>query len=175
MSFGGSRLLPAQSEAIPLGNIAPNARDLEFVINIAGQGPYDGTIEYDDGVIDFDDVTMPGDCNQDGVVNGDDLECVTSIEERDIVLDAINSLPGDFDGNGEVDFDDFLRLSANFGKTNAVREEGDLNDDGTINFADFLLMSTNFGRTEEGQRSLRSLTAPEREARAIDEVFAKLV
>ena len=56
-----------------------------------------------------------------------------------------NSL-GDLDGNGQVNFADFLTLSANFGSNVASHREGDINCDGTVSFADFLTLSGNFGR-----------------------------
>lgn len=52
---------------------------------------------------------------------------------------------GDADDNGEVDFADFLALSANFGTVaDAVWEQGDFNADGNVDFADFLLLSKAF-------------------------------
>ena len=56
-----------------------------------------------------------------------------------------NRLLGDADDNGEVDFADFLALSANFGATDAVWEDGDFNSDGKVSFVDFLTLSANFG------------------------------
>lgn len=57
-----------------------------------------------------------------------------------------NRLVGDADDDGEVSFDDFLALSANFGQTvDAVWEDGDFDGDGAVGFADFLLLSDNFG------------------------------
>ncbi len=41
-------------------------------------------------------------------------------------------LPGDADDDGEVAFSDYLRLSANFGSTDAVWENGDFNGDGKV-------------------------------------------
>ncbi len=56
-------------------------------------------------------------------------------------------MPGDADGNGAVEFADFLILSSNFGKNaDAAFADGDFNEDGKVNFNDFLLLSTNFGR-----------------------------
>ncbi len=55
---------------------------------------------------------------------------------------------GDIDGNGEVDFGDFLTFSRNFG--DAVEQAGilgDLDRDGTVGFNDFLTFSRNFGLT----------------------------
>ena len=54
-------------------------------------------------------------------------------------------LDGDVDGNGKVEFADFLILSDNFGQEVSERGEGDLTGDNLVNFADFLLLSDNFG------------------------------
>lgn len=54
-------------------------------------------------------------------------------------------LAGDLDGNGEVDFADFLTLSGNFGATDVSYAEGDIDCDGEVAFADFLALSGNFG------------------------------
>lgn len=56
---------------------------------------------------------------------------------------------GDIDGNGKVEFADFLVLSANFGQAATSAEghtEGDLDCNGTVEFADFLVMSASFGQ-----------------------------
>lgn len=55
-------------------------------------------------------------------------------------------IPGDVDGNGSVEFADFLLLSANF-DSEGTREQGDLDGDGIVAFADFLILSANFGNT----------------------------
>lgn len=59
-------------------------------------------------------------------------------------------LYGDFDGNGTVDFNDFLRLQNAFGATTGGSNydaaiDGDSN--GTIDFNDFLSLQNNFGRS----------------------------
>ena len=54
---------------------------------------------------------------------------------------------GDLDGNGLVEFADFLLLSANFGKEVADHTFGDIDCDGTVAFADFLTLSANFGNS----------------------------
>lgn len=51
---------------------------------------------------------------------------------------------GDANGSGRVDFADFLRLSANFGKVDAVFADGDFDGNGTVEFADFLILSEHF-------------------------------
>ena len=62
---------------------------------------------------------------------------------------AAELTPGDTDGNGAVDFADFLTLSANFGAVDAVWADGDFDGSGGVDFADFLLLSQNFGVTSE--------------------------
>jgi len=58
------------------------------------------------------------------------------------------TLEGDINGNGSVDFADFLILSANFGRnTTEGTSDGDLDGDGAVMFDDFLVLSANFGRT----------------------------
>ena len=56
-------------------------------------------------------------------------------------------LTGDVNGNGSVDFADFLILSNNFGTTVAANMDGDLDGDGSVAFADFLILSNNFGQS----------------------------
>ncbi|MCE2435999.1 MAG: hypothetical protein J4F29_24255, partial [Candidatus Latescibacteria bacterium] len=54
----------------------------------------------------------------------------------------------DFDGNGKVDFADFLLFVAVFGQSgvgqNAIY---DLDASGTVDFGDFLIFATAFGQT----------------------------
>lgn len=91
-----------------------------------------------------------GDCNGDSLLNAADLSCVPSVEERDAVLGALNTLPGDLDGNGQVAFHDFLVLSANFGTDLPNYADGNIDLNDGVEFADFLLLSTNFGKTPSG-------------------------
>lgn len=55
-------------------------------------------------------------------------------------------LPGDINNNGEVDFLDFLKLSQNFGATQAGWEDGDLDGDKQVTFNDFLIFSSHFDK-----------------------------
>ena len=61
-----------------------------------------------------------------------------------IVESVINTIPGDLDLNGRIEFADFLVLSTNFGKAGTYAD-GDADGDGLVAFSDFLLLSTNFG------------------------------
>ena len=57
------------------------------------------------------------------------------------------TLEGDIDGNGKVEFADFLRLSAAFGSDVAPGTPEDIDGSGTVDFADFLKLSANFGKS----------------------------
>lgn len=117
LNLGQTMMIPASSDPIPLGAIVVDgAGDLEFVVNLAGTGPHTGTVEYDDGVIDF----------------GGSL------------CDP-NTL-GDIDGSGRVDFLDFLGLASNFGQPATDHTTGDIDCSGDVSFLDFLVIAQNFGQ-----------------------------
>jgi hypothetical protein len=64
--------------------------------------------------------------------------------EEDLAGDI---LAGDVDGNGAVEFADFLVIARKFGQqVEGGRADGDVNEDGEVNFADFLVLSENFGK-----------------------------
>ena len=89
----------------------------------------------------------PCDMNCDGIVNAFDIDPFIAL------LFDPNAVPcsayaGDANGDGNVDFADFLILAANFG-TGLSWSEGNFegSEDGT-QFADFLVLSVNFGHRE---------------------------
>lgn len=64
------------------------------------------------------------------------------------LLDAQETKSADFDGNGAVDFTDFLTFAQGFGKSSGqdgFNEKLDLDGNGTIDFSDFLLFVNAFG------------------------------
>lgn len=69
------------------------------------------------------------------------------------VAEALPELPGDFNEDGSVDFDDFFAFVDNFGKTYAEAAAFDVNASGggTIDFDDFFAFVDNFGRTAAGK------------------------
>ena len=73
-------------------------------------------------------------------------------------------LPGDIDGDGQVQFSDFVILSENFGMQVEPGTNGDIDGDGEVQFSDFVILSENFGRTE-------AVAAPAASA-SVDVVFA---
>ena len=89
----------------------------------------------------------PFDCNGDGSVDAADLECACTADVRDGVLAETGLLEGDLDGNGSVEFADFLVLSANFGTRVDSYTQGDIDCEGEVAFADFLVLSANFGQS----------------------------
>ena len=71
-----------------------------------------------------------------------------SISDRENWLEEFRGTTvGDIDLNGEVDFADFLSLSANYG-TQGGWQQGDFDGDQWVLFSDFLLLSENYGREE---------------------------
>ena len=77
-------------------------------------------------------------------VTGDGL-----IDQRDVrvwIYDIGQSLLGDTDVNGAVEFIDFVILAENFGQPGDWAD-GDFDFSGDVQFSDFLILSVNFGRT----------------------------
>ena len=62
---------------------------------------------------------------------------------RDLPLE---DLPGDFDGDGRIDFSDFLAFVQAFGQEDAPADF-DLDGNSQVDFSDFLIFTGNFGRT----------------------------
>ncbi|MFW6146098.1 MAG: PKD domain-containing protein [Planctomycetota bacterium] len=56
-------------------------------------------------------------------------------------------IPGDCDGDGDVDLDDFVILKTNFGRTGVTAgpAEGDCDGDGDVDLDDFVILKTHFG------------------------------
>lgn len=135
---------------ISLGNIFSSgaAEDIKFEFGTPDLNLLSGTVIYSGG----GSVGDPFDCNQDNTVNIDDTLCAT---ESTIAgtLNAAGLIAGDLDGNGNVEFADFLTLSGKFGQAGNYKQ-GDINVDGTVNFADFLTLSGNFGKSSQAAASV---------------------
>ncbi len=58
---------------------------------------------------------------------------------------------GDLNLDGAVTIADFITLSSNFGRTDAIWGEGDLNYDRAVTIADFVELAENFNTTYSGQ------------------------
>lgn len=59
---------------------------------------------------------------------------------------AAARIGGDFDGNGTVNFADFVVLSINFGQEVEGYADGDADCSGNVDFTDFVTLSMNFGQ-----------------------------
>ena len=99
------------------------------------------------GSLEHGGLSSGADCNQDGVVDADDLQCACGTGVLEDVLGELNLLAGDLNGDRAVDFTDFLVLSTNFGEAGLEYSDGDINCDGEVGFADFLVLSENFGQS----------------------------
>ncbi len=56
-------------------------------------------------------------------------------------------LGGDANGDGTVNFKDYIVLEGNFGKTSATWAMGDFDANGTVNFKDYIILEGNFGKS----------------------------
>ena len=86
------------------------------------------------------------DANGDGMLTIADADLLCGTDALDDLLMEIGSLPGDADGDGTVQFADFLTLSARFGEEGTYTQ-GDFDCNGTLGFSDFLILSANFGQS----------------------------
>ena len=102
-----------------------------------------------DDVLDVDDadllVAAIQETSRDPLYDLDGDEAI-GVGDLETLLSRVERLPGDVDFDGQVDFADFLTLSANFG-TARLWSQGDFDATGEVDFADFLAMSANFGAT----------------------------
>ena len=121
------------------------------------------------------DDAIQGDLDGDGVVGAGDIDLLfaairdsSSVARLDLDSNGavddfdvsfltetvLQTVRGDVNLDGQVAFDDFLVLSANFEKgSSATREDGDLNGDQVVNFADFLFLAADFGKDSATQDS----------------------
>ena len=74
----------------------------------------------------------------------DSADSRTVHSSSSIVADPVTGvLPGDFDGTGKVDFEDFFLFADKFGGTDPLY---DLDRNGTVDLSDFFVFADNFGR-----------------------------
>ncbi len=57
------------------------------------------------------------------------------------------SVPGDADGDGDVDLDDFVILKTTFGQHPLVDSRADFDGDGDVDLDDFVILKNNFGQS----------------------------
>ena len=156
INFGNG--LPTGDYIAALGGFNTTFDDSYEIIAGAGAGNYGLDVEgiSIDGVLAPNELAYIGftvappnvdinDCDQDGTVGLSDTLCATPFTIERVLLSA-NLLQGDADGNGEVNFADFVTLSVNFGNDGDYTD-GNFDLQGGVAFADFVILSTNFGKS----------------------------
>ena len=133
--FGADELVGEDSVTWVVDDI--NMWDFSGLTN-DGEGAH--RIRYTGGL-----VSNPLDNNGDGVVDGGDLVNACGAGNVAELLEALGTVPGDLDGNGVVEFPDFLTLSGNFNQEGVEYAGGDIDCSGVVEFPDFLSLSGNFG------------------------------
>lgn len=84
-------------------------RDLNFTFHVAGEGTYTGTIDYEQGVIDFLP-TLAGDYDRNGTVDAQDYVVWKA-------LYGTTNLAADGNGDNVVDAADYVVWRNHFGDT----------------------------------------------------------
>ena len=103
------------------------------------------------GMADMGSFELQTGCDVPSVLSDVD-RCLLSAEAADEVLKELGLLPGDLNGDGFIDFSDFLRLSANLGRMTSTYTDGDIDRDGVIGLDDFLILLGNFGKSGQSKR-----------------------
>ena len=149
-----------------VGNlIEPTAAD----IDLDGDTDVISTHFIGDRVSVLNNVTDPplrGDFNEDRSVDSQDIDLLMSevaktdgqamfdldangiVDDADVTVlleEILGTKRGDLDVDGDIDFADFLALSAHFGNIDATYGQGDVDGDRSVQFADFLVLSAGFG------------------------------
>lgn len=86
---------------------------------------------------------------RDHVDDGQFISLLYPFGRTSVVVENYQAIPGDTDGNGIVEFEDFIILSTNFG-TMQEWTGGDFDGNGLVDFGDFLGLSTNFDGVNVG-------------------------
>ena len=124
----------------------------EEIALLPGDFDFDGQLT----VADIDALSLAVRANSADTIFDVDGSGVLDQDDRTAWLDLANSLLGDANLNGNVEFLDFLALANGFGKTNTSWSEGDFNGSGDTEFLDFLTLANYFG-----QSSVSAATVPE--------------
>lgn len=106
-----------------------------------------GLLSGDDGVTVNGQPLQPDDSSYRGHLADGVFGQIAFSDPSELVLMTSQAIAGDSDGSGEVDFADFLSLSAAFGGPGDWTN-GDFNGDGVVEFPDFLELSRNFGNVK---------------------------
>ena len=169
LSNGITRILaPSESDTFSLVfdnfTLGPTG---ELPVTLRTNDPNNGSFTFfvsANRTFEFD--ALLGDFNNDRQVNVDDVHLlqnalnagnvdtffdvsddgnVDDVDLRYLVVEIIGSHPGDTDLDQDVDFNDFLTLSGNFGNDDMRWFDGNFDSNTVVDFADFLALSGNFG------------------------------
>lgn len=107
---------------LPITVAAGTTGSLRFTVTPEGTGAFDGIVTF---------------------FTNDPLNSQISAEIAGTGIVILADARADFDGNGAVDFNDFLAFAGAFGTANATY---DIDASGTVDFNDFLVFAGSFGR-----------------------------
>ncbi len=148
------------SVSVPLGSANVRAVDqVDGIVRVV--------VGYADGYVVLESLAKQ-DLDQDGAISASDIDSfcsridLPSIDERfdlnaddvvdhqdfDSLLEVGGFVQGDLDLDGDVDFADFLRMSARYNQ-DADWSGGDVNCDGRVTDDDFTLLAENYGTSRE--------------------------
>ena len=115
----------------------------------------DGKGDFSEPIVVFDEVAGRLDINVASIAVGDidgdnDVDLLSPFglfesNASELVPQAV--FPGDANGDGSTNFQDFLILANHFGNEDAAFADGDFDGDGRVSFLDFLVLAQNFGVT----------------------------
>ena len=113
------------------------------------------------GVVDVRDVAAicSGLGSADDRYEFTDDDTITVADAHAFVEQRLGTIPGDANLDGDVNFDDFLLLSANFGRDFRDWQRGDFDCDQRVDFPDFLILSEHFGMSAAASGANASQTA----------------
>ena len=123
---------------VTLGLGQQSADPMPFALG--GQGPVSGGDGRETPMVYLSDVRL-----YEAAITPAEIAALAGIE----LATCNDATSGDIDGNGKVEFADFLVLSNNFGNDVSDPEghlSGDLDCNGKVEFADFLVLSNSFGQ-----------------------------
>ena len=95
--------------------------------------------------------------NEKGQVVGDYWSSST---DRDVFVLTPAWLPGDADYNGQINFDDYVRLDNGFNNGLTGWSNGDFNSDGEVNFDDYVLIDQSYNQQGSGRGPGSSVPEP---------------
>ena len=97
--------------------------------------------------------------------------CIEMLEPRQLLsAGAVQSLPGDANLDGNVNFADLLVVAQNYNASGASWAQGDFNGDGSVGFDDLLALAQNYGRhlILQPQNGIYRLTTRGQQGMALD-------